>query len=200
VSRITTRHALRLLEAEGYIRKARARRPVVLATIPPPPAGWMVESLEDIVAMVTDSRLDVTTYRQERSADARLFGLAAGTRLHCLRSILVRANKPYARSIIYFAPAIGSQLSRAAFNDTVVFRVLQREIGVRLEDVQLTIWAESATAEDAANLHCELGSALLVMQLLFRQEGGELIEVAYSRSLASEVRLSTRLRIGARPL
>ena len=34
VSRITIRHALRLLEGDGYIRKARARRPVVIATTP----------------------------------------------------------------------------------------------------------------------------------------------------------------------
>ena len=37
VSRITVRHALRLLETEGYIRKARARRPVVVRTTEPPP-------------------------------------------------------------------------------------------------------------------------------------------------------------------
>jgi DNA-binding GntR family transcriptional regulator len=200
VSRITTRHALRLLEAEGYIRKARARRPVVVANAPPARAGWVLESLEDIVAMVADARLDVKSWRQERSADAALFGLEAGTMLHCLRSVLVRADRPYSRSIIYFPPAIGARLSRAAFDDTVVFRVLQREIGVRLDDVQLTIWAEPAAAEDAAALHCEAGAALLVMQLLYREEGGALVEVAYSRSLASEVRLSTRLRTGPRPL
>jgi DNA-binding GntR family transcriptional regulator len=195
VSRITIRHALSLLESEGYIRKARARRPVVVATAPQR-RGWTVESLEDIVAMVGDARLDVKTWREEHSPDAALFGLDHGTRLHCLRSILVRDGKPYARSIVYFPPAIGSRLSRSVFDDTVVFRVLQREIGVRIEDVQLTIWAESASPEDAASLRCEVGAALLVMQLLYWREGGDLIEVAYSRSLASEVRLSTHLTTG----
>ena len=52
VSRITTRHALRLLEAEGYIQKAQARRPVVIATSPARKDGWFMESLADIVAMV----------------------------------------------------------------------------------------------------------------------------------------------------
>jgi GntR family transcriptional regulator len=192
VSRITIRHALSLLESEGYIRKARARRPVVVATVPQM-RGLMVESLEDIVAMVGDARLDVKTWREEHSPDAALFGLDPRTKLHCLRSILVRADKPYARSIVYFPPAIGSRLSRSAFDDTVIFRVLQREIGVQIKDVQLTIWAESASAEDAASLRCPVGAALLVMQLLYRQEGGDVIELAYSRSLASEVRLSTHL-------
>jgi DNA-binding GntR family transcriptional regulator len=199
VSRITTRHALRLLEDEGFIRKARARRPVVVSTAPTARAGWIVESLDDIVAMVADARLHVKSWREERSSDAALFGLEAGAKLHCLRSVLVRGERPYARSIIYFPPHIGSRLSRPAFDSTVVFRVLQREIGVRLEDVQLTVWAELANVEDAASLGCNVGAALLVLQLLYRDHNGVLVEVAYSRSLASEVRLSTRLRTGPRP-
>jgi GntR family transcriptional regulator len=193
VSRITVRHALRLLEGDGYIRKARAKRPVVVTTAPRG-SGWLVESIDDIVAMVGDAQLLVKTWRREASAnDAKVLGLPPSTRLHCLRSILVRDRKPYARSIIYFPPAIGSRLSRKDFDDTVVFRVLQRELGVRLDDVRLTIWAESAALDDAESLNCEVGSPLLVMQLLYRDAAGESVELAYSRSLASEVRLSTRL-------
>ena len=47
------------LEDEGFIRKARARRPVVVSTAPTARAGWIVESLDDIVAMVADARLHV---------------------------------------------------------------------------------------------------------------------------------------------
>jgi GntR family transcriptional regulator len=182
VSRITVRHALRLLEEEGYIRKARARRPVVISTTPTTRPGWMVESLEDIVAMVGDARLEVESWRRESaSTEAKQFGLPSSTRLHCLRSVLVRDGRPYSRSIIYFPPAVGSQLSRQAFDDAIVFRVLQRETGLRLDDVRLTIWAELAAPEDAASLHCEIGAALLVMQLHYRDEGGTLVEIAYGR-------------------
>jgi GntR family transcriptional regulator len=199
VSRITTRHALRLMEQEGYIQKAQARRPVVVATEPSSRAGWVVESMDDIVAMVGDAQLEIESWRKERaSADARLFGVLPGTELHCLRGTLSRAQKPYARSIIYFHPEIGSRLQRRAFDDPVVFRVLQREFGVRIDNVQLTIWAELATAKDAKSLRCKIGSALLVMQLLYRNDGGTLVEIAYSRALASEVRLSTRLFTSSR--
>lgn len=194
VSRITIRHAMRLLEAEGFIRKARARRAVVVTTTPKAQSGWMVESIDDIIAMVGNAKLRIESWRKETSAgDAKLFGLPAGTRLHCLRGVLVRDDTPYTRSTIYFSPHIGAQLSRDAFDDPVVFRVLQRELGIRLDDVRLTIWAELARAEDAAVLGCDLGAALLVMQLSYYEEGGALVEVAYSRSLASEARLSTRL-------
>lgn len=198
VSRITVRHALRLLEAEGYIRKARAKRPLVVATRPAPRAGWLVESIDDIVAMVGDARLAVSSYRRESAAQAgELLGLAE-PRLHCLRSVLLRAQKPYARSIIYFPPAIGTRLTRKDFDDTVVFRVLQRELGIRLADVTMTISAEIADEDDRAALACEVGTPLLVMQLLYRDIAGDRVELAFSRSLASEVRLSTRLAMAAR--
>jgi len=197
VSRITIRHAMRLLEAEGYIRKARARRAVVVTTAPEPQSGWRVESIDDIITMVGNAKLRIESWRRENSAsDATLFGLAAGARLHCLRGVLMRDGRPYTRSTIYFAPEVGARLSRGAFDDPVVFRVLQRELGIRLDDVRLTIWAELARAEDAAVLGCDLGAALLVMQLSYHEEGGALVEVAYSRSLASEARLSTRLTTG----
>ena len=107
-------------------------------------------------------------------------------------------RKPYARSIIYFPPQIGSRLTRDAFDDAVVFRVLQRELGLRIDNVRLTVWAELATAEDAASLGCEAGAALLVSQLLYQDEAGRPIELAYSRSLATEARLSTTLSTARR--
>lgn len=195
VSRITIRHALRLLEGEGYIRKSRAKRPVVVTTSPARRGGWLVESIDDIVAMVADAQLRVQSWRRETSGDdAKLLDLPPETRLHCLRSVLVRDGRPYARSVIYFPPEIGARLPRKAFDDTVVFRVLQRELGVRLDDVRMTIWAEPATGDDASSLGCESGAPLLVTQLLYRDLTGTGVELAYSRSLASEVRLSTRLK------
>ncbi|MBZ6078456.1 GntR family transcriptional regulator [Microvirga puerhi] len=199
VSRITTRHALRLLEADGYIRKAQSRRPVVTAAAPPRREGWFMESLADIVAMVGDARLDIQSWQLERSApDARDFGLPLATRLHCLRGILSRNGRPYARSIIYFRPEVGSRLPRGAFNDAVVFRVLQRELGIHIEDVRMIVWAELASEEDARDLGCEVGDAILATQLLYRDERASLIEIAYSRALASQARLSTRLVTSAR--
>lgn len=199
VSRITVRHALRLLEGDGYIRKARARRPVVIATTPAQNPGWAVKSIDDIVAMVGDAQLLVRSWRKEAwSVGAGLLALPAATPLFCLRSVLVRRGKPYARSIIYFPPQIGARLTRGSFDDAVVFRVLQRELGLRIANVRLTVWAELATAEDAASLGCEAGAALLVSQLLYQDEAGRPIELAYSRSLATEARLSTTLSTARR--
>jgi GntR family transcriptional regulator len=195
VSRITVRHALRLLETDGYIRKARAKRPVVVRTAASRNSGWLLESIEDIVTMVGDAQLKVQTWRRETSQpDATLLGLPGASMLHCLRSVLVRDGKPYARSIIYFPPQIGSRLRRNAFDDAVVFRVLHRELGIHLDDVRLTVWAEPANPQDVASLACRRGAPLLVTQLLYTNTTGAPVELAYSRSLASAARLSTRLR------
>jgi GntR family transcriptional regulator len=194
VSRITTRHALRLLEAEGYIQKAQAKRPVVIATSPARKDGWFIESMADIVAMVGDAQLHIQSWRKENSAaDAKGFGLPVSAALHCLRGLLSRDGKPYARAIIYFPPAIGSRLSRHVFDDAIVFRVVQRELGISIDDVRLTVWAELASEDDARDLHCKVGEAVLVTQLQYRDASGTLIEIAYGRALASERRLSTRL-------
>lgn len=191
-SRITVRHALRLLEDEGYIRKAAARRTVLVATAPRQRNPWIVRSIDDIIAMVADARLRVLSWRPESSAgDAELLGLSPRTRLHCLRSVLERRGAPILRSIIYFPPDIGERLKQEMFNDVIVFRVLGRELGIFLEDVRITVWPELADKTDAAQLKCATGTPLLVTQLLYHAEGGRAVEVAYSRRFGPDARFST---------
>lgn len=193
VSRITIRHALDLLAAEGVIRKAKARRAVVAACEPPP--AWLVESLGDIATMVGDARLAVLSWRRERlPEEARRLGLPAATRLPCLRGVLSRGGVAYARSIVCFPPEIGGALQRRHFDDAVVFRVMQRELGIRLADVEIEVSAERADATDAAQLGCAEGAPILVTRLHYRDEAGRLVEIAQSRGLAGATRFATRLR------
>ena len=171
VSRITVRHALRLLETDGYIRKARAQRPVVVRLrCPAGPirmAGRIDRGHRHDGGRCATGRAEVA---RDFTADVALLGLPAASTLHCLRSILVRHGKPYARSIIYFPPAIASRLRRNAFDDAVVFRVLHRELGIRLDDVRLTVWAEPANSHEPP-LPAR-GAPLLVTQLLYRDDAG----------------------------
>ena len=197
VSRITARHALRLLEAEGYIRKNAKRRSVVLATTPPRRGEWMVQSIDDIIAQAAGARLRVLSWRRERSPEnARLLHLGPQVPLHCLRGVLLRGDTPFLRSIIYFPPAIGSRLRIGDFNDVIVFRVLARELGISLTDVQITVWPELAGDDDAAHLGCVHGAPLLVTQLLYRGGDGAPIQVSYSRRSGAEARFSTRISGG----
>ena len=163
-------------------------------TAPPGAAGWIVESLDDIVAMVGDAQLHVKSWRGKRSAgDAKLLGLPAKTGLHCLQKHPRARQRPYARSIIYFPPAVGSRLSREAFDDTVVFRVAaararrppRRRATDDLGRTRRPRGCRKPAMRDrrAASRHAAP----------LPERRATLVEIAYSRSLASEARLSTRL-------
>jgi GntR family transcriptional regulator len=193
VSRITIRHALQLLAFEGFIRKQKARNAVVLARHPAR-AGWHIDSIEDIIAAAGDATLKILSYRQEASPEtAAVLGVADTTRLNCLRSMLMRDGKAFARSIIYFHPRIGSRLRRRDFNDVIVFRVMQRELGVRLREITHTVRAELATTDDAALLACKPRDPILATRLVYRSDADLVVEVAYTRHPAREYSLTYTL-------
>ncbi len=194
VSRITVRHALQLLEFEGFIRKQKARNAIVLTRQPQGRFGWQIDSIDDIIAATRDATLKLLSYREETSAAAaELLDVPADTRLHCLRSLLQRGGKTFARSIIYFHPRIGSRLKREDFDDVIVFRVMQRELNVRLRDVKHTIRAELANADDAQNLDVAERDPILSTQLVYRSDQGDVVEVAFTRYPARQYTLTYSL-------
>jgi len=193
VSRITVRHALQLLALEGFIKKQKARNAVVIARHPTR-AGWHIDSIEDIIAAAGDATLEVLSYRQEAAPDtAEILELPRATKLHCLRSLLARNGKAFARSIIYFHPRIGSRLRRSDFNDVIVFRVMQRELGVQLRDITHTVRAELAIADDTEQLGCAPRDPIIWTQLVYRSDAGQVVEVAHTRQPAREYSLTYSL-------
>jgi GntR family transcriptional regulator len=199
VSRITVRHALQLLEIEGYIRKQKARNAVVLGRDSAAARGWRIDSVEDIIAAAGDAKLRVLSYRREAAPEAaQIFGVAPDTRLDCLRSLLVRDGRAFARSTIYFHPSIGGRLKRGDFDDVIVFRVMQRELNVRLADVKQTIRADLATAEDISRLGCKRGEPILATQLVYRSDRDVTVEIAYTRYPARSASLTYSLDVRGR--
>ncbi|MCP8940028.1 GntR family transcriptional regulator [Alsobacter sp. SYSU M60028] len=193
-SRITVRHALQRLQQEGYVRKQHGRRTMVIAREPSRRA-WQMESLEDIVASADAASLDILSYRLEESAEAaEALGLPPATPLHGLRSLLTREGQPYARSLIYFPPDVGDRLTRADFDDVIVFRVLRKRLGLDITDVRMTVRATRAGAEDMRLLGCARGEPMLATELVYRSEpGGRPLEVAFTRFPADSYALSYSL-------
>jgi DNA-binding GntR family transcriptional regulator len=196
VSRITVRHALQLLQFDGYIRTQRAHRAIVLAREPLLQSGYAVDTIDDLIQAASAYRLQIASWRREREPDAaRILELPPSSALHCLRGVLLADGHRLARVVIYFHPSVGGRLKLGSFDDPVVFRILQRELGVRLSDVKMTVWADLALEEDARELGCRVGSAMFCSRLVYRNDERMPVEVTYSRSPAALRRYSFDIEV-----
>ena len=181
VSRITVRHALHLLQAEGYIRTRRARRTEVLAR-DPLARGRTSDTLAELIQAAGEMTLRVRSFRPESKPEiADLLGVAPAEPLPCLRGVLLRSGVRWGRTTIRFLPEIGAKLRREDFDDPIVFRVLQRKLGLRFTDVRMTVRADLAGPEDAALTGCSPGEAMLCTRLVYFVAPNRPVEVTDSR-------------------
>jgi GntR family transcriptional regulator len=182
ISLITVRQALRELAADGLIRKRSAKPAVVAAREPPIRHGWSFRSFGDIAAYAENAELVVKSYRREDSKQAReIFGLDGPERCFCLRGILVARGRPDTQVTTYFPPAVGKRLTRKDFDDVLIFRSVQKHLGLRLAAAGITVKAELADEEVMRDLDCEEGSAILTVEMLYRSEAQEPIEFTIAR-------------------
>jgi GntR family transcriptional regulator len=191
VSLITVRQALRDLEAEGFIKK-RAAKPAIVAD----PAtrlkpAFDFRTLGDIAAFTRDARLEVKSYRKETAEIAsRYFGLPRRCLVYVLRGVLVSGGRPEAEITTYFPPSIGSRLSRPVFDDALIFRSVEKHLGIKVEAAQLTVRAETADALLARKLDYGNGEAVLAMEIRFTTANGEPTELTVARHRADLFSLS----------
>ena len=190
VSLITVRQALRALESDGLILK-RAAKPAVVAAPAPPTAAIDFESLASIAASAHDRRLAIASYRREASPlAARVFGLSARDLPYCLRAVLYAGDRPGCRCTFYFPPAIGRRLRKKDFDDVVVFRSVQRHLGIKLSGARINVRADLADAALADVLDCEPGFPILVTEMLYRSAEGDLVELTINENRADFFSLS----------
>jgi GntR family transcriptional regulator len=185
ISLITVRQALRELASDGLIRKRSAKPAVVAAREPPIRFGWNLRSFGDLAAYTENARLVIKSYRRESSEQAReIFGLRAREQCFCLRGILVARDRPDTQITTYFPPAVGKRLTRKDFDDVLIFRSVQKHLGLRLAAAGITIRAELADADVAADLECEEGAAVLTVEMLYRSVEQQPIELTVARHRA----------------
>lgn len=185
ISLITVRHGLRELEHEGLIRKQSAKPAVVTASKPLVRPGIDFHSLAAIAASASDRRLEVRSYGQEHSAEAaKILERARTETLFHLRALLHFDRQPVSQISVYFPAEVGSRLSRADFDDTVIFRTVQRKLGIRLSGARITLKAEVADAETAREMKYPEGGPLLVAEMLYRSADGIAVEYSVARNRA----------------
>lgn len=191
VSLITVRQALRDLENDGLIRKRPAKPAVVAAPAEPREPAFGFQSFAEIAASTRDRRLEIHSYRKERSAAASAaLGLPGDEPLHCLRATLVSANVPTGLTTFYFPPAVGARMKRSDFDDVVVFRSVQRHLGIKLSGARITVRADIADEALAKALDYPVGGPILVIEMLYLSEAGEPVELTINRNRADLFSLS----------
>ena len=196
VSLITVRQALRELEQDGLIRKRAAKTAVVAARIPRRRLSVNLNSLADIVANTATVRLEVTGWRLERSSLAEsTFGLPQGATCHCLRGKLIGPSGPVALVAIYFPPCVGERLARVDFDDVVVFRSVQRRLGIHYTGGRVTVRAELAQPRTAAVLGCRPGAALLINEFTYFGVDGEPVELTVAQHRADQHEVTYDLEV-----
>ncbi|HEX3349809.1 MAG TPA: GntR family transcriptional regulator [Acetobacteraceae bacterium] len=197
ISLITIRHALRELEGDGFIRKRAAKTAVVAGDAPMRPVARDLNNLGDIIAATAGAALEITDYEPRRSAEAaEAFGLPSGALVHCLRGRLTVGERVLSDLAIYFPPDIGARMRQSDFDDVVVFRSVERRLGIRLSGARITVAAEIADDALAARLGMEPGEAVLVNRMLFLDGAGMPVELTVARHRADRYRLTYELRAG----
>lgn len=182
VSLITVRQALRDLEGEGLIKK-RTAKPAIVAAPQVRNKPLEFQSFAAIAASSIDRRLVIRSYRKEQSALAcEAFALPLGTACYCLRAVLMVNDRPITQTTFYFPPAIGSRLKRADFDDVVVFRAVQRHLGIQLSRAQIRVRAEIADEALARVLDYDLGGPILATEMLYLTASGEPVELTVSKN------------------
>ena len=189
ISLITVRQALRELEDEGLISKRPGRVAVVSAG--PPRTARLANTLEDVIANAGDARLEVFDYRPRRVPEAvRALGLLPGTSCPRLHGRLLVGEQAITEVRIHFPPAIGQRLTAEDFDDVIVFRTVQRRLGIRLSGARVTIGAALADKALARHLGIATGAAVLVHTMLYRDADGVPVEFTIARQAAGLSQIS----------
>jgi GntR family transcriptional regulator len=185
ISLITVRHGLRQLEHEGLIRKQSAKPAIVTASKPLVRPGIDFHSLAAIVAATRDRWLDVTSYDEVQAPEAAAaLEQPPNELLYCLRALLYFDTEPVSDITIHFSHAVGVRLAREDFDDTVVFRTIQRKLGIRLSGARITLKADVADVATARAMKYQEGGALLVAEMLYRAADGTAVEYSIARNRA----------------
>lgn len=182
ISLITVRQALRDLEADGLIKKRSAKPAVVAARSPSVNLSWKFKNFADMAAFTKDAQLVVKSYRKERSPLLqRHFDVGKDEAGYCLRGILSIGEQKRAQITSYFPPAIGAKLKREDFCDVLIFRSVQRHLGLRLEVAHVTVRAETADEVVASDLGVAPGSAILTVEMLYQSADQHSVEFTIAR-------------------
>ena len=201
VSRATVREALRRLRAAGLVEAEQGVGTRIIARHPRPTYEMAVQSLADLMGYASPTEL-LVEHRTRLVVDAALtellgdgFGVEM-LRLSGLRRPLGQSG-PILSCVDMYIPAVFAALAeRSELGRVPVYRLVEREVGVKVVDMRQDIAAIALTPEDAKRLEVPPGSPGLRIVRRFYGRRGRLLEATVNIHAAAP-RFSYRIRTTA---
>jgi DNA-binding GntR family transcriptional regulator len=201
VSRSTVREALRRLRAAGLVEAEQGVGTRVIARHPRPTYEMAVQSLADLMGYAGPTQLAVEK-RERMTVDAALAELLGdGFGMEMVRlsgSRQARGGKGSILSCVqmYIPAAFAPMTERPEVGRIPVYRLIERELGLKVMDMRQDIAAIALGAKDAAHLGVRQGSPGLRIVRRFYTRGGKLLEATVNIHAAAAA-FSYRIRMTA---
>jgi len=176
ISRHTARDAMRLLEQAGMITRRRRVGSTVVSSELPLRYNQRIESINDLLQYSNASRMSILEAREVTLTEpqAQLLRLKTGAPCMFLTGIRYQRddNRPFAYSEIFLP--VATRATREKMRDPLAAaRELTRKVDTpRLQSIEQSLMAESASRKLAGILKLHAGAALLKsMRVYFGSNG-----------------------------
>ncbi len=179
VSRITVRRAMDELQAEGLIQRKRGRGTFV---VPKKFASRLHTNisglLENLVIMGLKTKVDLIEFGYAPATPDVREQLELPKNAIVQRSVRVRSykNEPLSHLVAYLPEDIGRSFEEADLKSQPLLGLLERA-GVKVDSADQTISARVADSDVATLLHVPVGTALIFITRVVRDDQGRPVEL-----------------------
>ena len=156
VSRITVRRAVAELQAEGLVETVNGKGSFITRPAEAPRLGMLAGFHEHLRAQgrTTGGRLVSVRTGPAPARVARALNIRTGMPMTISRSVRTADDVPVSFAVMYFIPTNGRERLAHRVHEEDVMRLLEEDLGYRLDKTQISISAEQAG--------CRLGQLLQV--------------------------------------
>lgn len=201
VSRVTVRRALDALARDGFIEKRLGAGSVVLSksTSEPAIAADFATLIPQLVEMdrATTARLLSFSYGLAPDLVTTALELPPGSKVQEAVRIRLSGETPFSHLTTHVPEEIARNYTEADLAAEPLFRLLERS-GLRIKDAHQTVSATLATPDVADALDIAVGSPLLSLRRIVRDETGRGVEHLAALYRPDRFRLEMSLtRVGA---
>lgn len=178
VSRVTLRHAIRLLEREGLLVTHQGKGSYVTSAGVSQELGSLLSLAEIVEAQGLTHEVRIADYKWVMPPEpvARFFGNTAESPVLRIKRQHIVSGLPIALAVIYVPAEVGVGLSRPDFEKNSLYSLMETKLSIRLGQAVQWIRAMKAEGQTASLLNVAPGWPLLVAERQTCSDDGKPIE------------------------